>query len=664
MPALLAGSAIFVSAFLLFQLQPMIAKAILPWFGGSAAVWGTCLMFFQAVLFLGYLYAHWLTHQVSPKWQWRVHGLLLLASVALLPVLPSAAWKPSGTEDPSSRILLLLSATVGLPYFLLSSTSPLLQAWYSRTQGGALPYRYFALSNLASLVALLSYPTLVEPWTSLRGQGWAWSAGYVLYAIGCITAGWFASRHFWLAETASQSSDAAPTLGSRLLWVLLAAFASTLSLAVTNHLTQNVAPIPFLWVLPLAVYLITFILCFERDGWYPRKVMLALHGCSLAGLAYLLVKQTPGTSIRLVIPALLAGLFLCCMFCHGELARRKPASTYLTQFYLMIALGGAVGALLVGMVAPIVLLGTYELPLALAACALFTLLLEYKKWWVTDIVWTALGVGVFVAAGVQIQAYKLPARVLMRSFYGGLRVVDTDGARSMVHGVVSHGTQFVSAEKRRAATTYYAPGTGVERTIEAFRHSGQKVGVIGLGVGTLAAYGQPGDIYRFYEINSQVIALANREFTYLKDSRAHIEIVTGDGRLSLEREQPQNFDVLVVDAFSGDSIPVHLLSREAMDLYFRHIKPDGVLAFHVSNTALALAPVVQQLANALGYPALDLHTRQKKDLGRYESEWVVVGRGAELLARPQFEDASRPFQVIAGLRTWTDDYSTLFPILR
>jgi SAM-dependent methyltransferase len=667
MSPLLAGSTIFISAFLLFQLQPMVAKSILPWFGGSAAVWGTCLVFFQVVLFLGYLYAHLLTTKLTAKRQFLVHAVLLLASLTALPILPTAVWKPVGAEEPGVRILLLLTATVGLPYFLLSSTSPLIQAWFSRSNTGALPYRYFALSNFASLAALLGYPVLVEPWTSLRQQNWAWSVGYGVYAVGSVAVAWFASRRTLTTGREVSpvvTTEVAPTTGARLLWMLLAAIASILSLAVTNHLTQNVAAIPFLWVLPLAVYLITFILCFERDGWYPRRVMMTLHGGALAGLSYVLLIQTPETNIRLMIPALLAGLFFACMFCHGELARRKPSSRYLTQFYLMISLGGALGALMVGLVAPIVLVGSYELPLALAGCALFTLLLEYRKWWLTDIVWTAVAVGVLVAATMQVRAYKAPARVLMRSFYGGLRVVDSQDKRAMIHGVVSHGTQFLSEDKKRVATTYYAKGTGVERAIAALRHPGERVGVIGLGAGTLAAYGQAGDSYRFYELNPQVIQLARAEFSYLRDSPAQVETIVGDGRLSLEREAPQNFDVLVIDAFSGDSVPVHLLSREAMTIYLRHLRPDGVLAFHVSNTALSLAPVVHSLARDLGFPALNLHVDPDASTDRSESEWVIVARTPAVLDRAEFRQASRPFLEIAGLKTWTDDYSTLYPILK
>lgn len=668
MSTLLAGGTIFLSAFLLFQLQPMTAKAILPWFGGSAAVWGTCLVFYQAVLFLGYLYAHVLTQKVGQTWQWRIHAILLLASLAFLPVLPSPQWKPAGSDDPALRILVLLTATVGLPYFLLSSTSPLLQTWYSRSKGGVLPYRYFALSNLASLAALLGYPTLVEPWSSLRQQNAGWSGGYLLYAAGCLGAAWTASRYAQV--TAPKPKDAndpadAPSGGDRLMWVLLAAFPSVFSLAVTNHIAQNVAPVPFLWVLPLAVYLITFILCFERDQWGPRGITLTLHGCALAALAVLLlVKPMPNASVLIIVPASLAGLFLCGMFFHGELVRRKPAAAHLTGFYLMIALGGAIGALLAGLLAPALLAGSYDLPVALAACALFTLLLEYKKRWTTDVLWAAVAVGVFVAVGMQIRAYESSASVQVRNFYGSLRVLEQDGMRFLVHGVVSHGSQFLAANRRGVATTYYARGTGIERAIESFRRPGQRVGVIGLGAGTLAAYGRPGDYYRFYEINPQVAELARTEFSYLSDSAAAVDTVIGDGRLSLEREAPQKFDLLVIDAFSGDAVPVHLLSQEAMTLYFRHLRPDGAVAFHVSNEALALAPVVRGLARSLNYAALDLRVSADPQLARYASEWVLVARNAKLLDRREIQAAAQPFAEIAGLRLWTDDYSALLPVLK
>ena len=669
MSALLAGGSIFLSAFLLFQLQPMVAKAILPWFGGSAAVWGTCLMFFQVVLFLGYLYAHWLTKVPARKQVW-VHGALLLASVFVLPVLPGDGWKPGGEQEPIGRILLLLTATVGLPYFLLSSTSPLMQSWYARTQG-ALPYRYFALSNAASLAALLGYPVLVEPYVALRTQGWVWGAAYVAYAGLCGWSAWVASR----AEApepqpvVGQDEHAAPVgrtpgWGDRLLWMMLAGLASVMSLSVTNHISQNVAPIPMLWVLPLAAYLITFIVCFESDRWYTHLRGSILHGAALVGMGYLLTMQTPETNIRLVVPALLAGLFACCLFFHGELARRKPSSEHLTEFYLMLALGGALGAIVVGLAAPLVLAGPYELAVAVAAAGFVTMLMEYRKSLVTDVVWAAVAVGVVVAARAQVLSYQAPAKIQERNFYGTLRVVESEGRRMMIHGIISHGSQFLDAERRGMATAYYAPGTGVERAIEARRRAGERVGVIGLGVGTIAAYGRAGDVYRFYEINPRVLALAEQEFRFLKDSGAEVSTVIGDGRLSLEREPDQDFDVLAIDAFSGDSVPVHLLSREAMQIYMRHLRPDGVLAFHVSNSALSLASVVKRLADDQGYTTLRVSSKLNAKLGRSESDWMLVSRNQDAFEQAEFQGLGSGEPYVAGLKPWTDDYSTLYPILK
>ncbi len=645
----------------------MLAKKILPWFGGSAAVWTTCMLFFQTMLFLGYLYAHWANQRLTPRAQFLVHLAALGASLLLLPVVPSSYWKPAGDEEPVIRILLLLAATVGLPFLLLSTTSPLLQSWYTRVTDGAVPYRYFALSNFASLAALLGYPVFVEPAMSMKSQAWVWSAGYILYASVCGVAAWGASRQANPAvqpRRVPQIREDAPDFSAQLSWFVLAGVASLLSLAATNHLCQNVAPIPFLWVLPLAIYLLTFIVAFDGERWYSRPVMLVLHAGAMAMLGVLITNQTPGTNIRLVIPVVAAGLFLCCMYCHGELARRKPAPSQLTRYYLVIALGGATGALLVGIGAPYYLRGNYEFALALAVCAVFTLFFEYKRSLAVDLMFAAAAVGMVVVATTQVRLITHSSQLMVRNFYGALRVSEGKGTRQLVHGMISHGTQVLDPAKRKTPTSYFAVGTGVQRAIEGLGKPGMKVGVVGLGIGTLATYGKPGDTYRFYELNPQVIDLARAHFQFLKDSQAKVEIALGDGRLSLERDAPQNFDLLVIDVFSGDAIPVHFLSREAFELYFRHIREDGILAMHVSNLALNIAPVVKKLADSGGWPSLRFHNAPDPSVHRGEAEWVLVARKAAVLERAGLPAAANPPATLAGLRMWTDDYSALISILR
>ncbi len=659
----MCGATIFLSAFLLFQVQPMLAKRILPWFGGVAGVWSTCLLFFQGALFLGYLYAHVIVKRLSPRAQFRTHVATLAVSALFLPVIPSAAWKPSGQEEPILLILSLLVATIGLPFLLLSSTSPLVQSWYARVSSGALPYRYFALSNLASLAALLTYPTLVEPYLPMQSQAILWSAAYALYLV---LAGWTAwgARNAAAAAAETPVASARPTNSMRVSWLALAFCASAISISATNHLCQNVAAIPLLWVVPLSAYLLTFILCFEREGWYPRKPMLALFVAAMAGMGWLISKQTPETDIRLIIAAVSAGIFLCCMVCHGELVRRKPAHEHLTEFYLMISLGGVLGAIVVGLGAPYLLRGNHEFPFALAACAITILFLEYRRSALGDVLWASVAVGTLAVAMFQVQLSAVNARVQARNFYGGLRSVDRDGYRILVHGVINHGQQVLDPQRRLHPTTYYARGTGVELAIEALRKPAQRVGIIGLGAGTLAAYGKPGDYYRFYELNPQVLHLARTEFTFLREAQANTEVILGDGRLSLERETAQNFDVLVVDAFSGDSIPVHLLSREAFELYLRHIRPGGILALHISSQILRIPPVVERAVQSLGLHSLYIHNAPDPNVYRSEAEWMLVARRPDDLRRPPLENA-RPTQVAyAGVRLWTDDYSALIPILK
>lgn len=672
--ALFAGT-IFISAFLLFLVQPLVAKQILPWFGGSAAVWSVCMVFFQVALLAGYAYADWVSRRLQPRTQAKLHGALLLASLAFMPVLANASWKPGGGEEPTLRILGLLVATIGLPYFLLSTTGPLVQAWITRTPWGAQVYRYFSLSNLASLAALLCYPVLIEPHSTVRQQAWAWSAGYGLFVLLCaVTAIYIAARWPAAMPAAAQAGagaapaggpDAKPRVIDQLLWLLLPALGSWLLLAVTNHVTQNVAPVPFLWVLPLSVYLLSFILSFESDRWYRRAVVLPLTAAMLALCAYGL-QDSIGSSLRTGLPIYLAGLFLLCLCLHGETARLRPASAYLTRFYLMLSLGGAAGGALVGLVAPHVLPTFYELGIGLVLCALAAALVwRHRRMGVLASLAMAACCGWFLAEELRDDAR---ARRMDRNFYGAMMVVDSgilpdDRVRRLYHGATLHGEQYLSPANRRWPGSYYSSSSGVGRAIEAAPAGPRRVGLIGLGAGTLAAYGRPGDVYRVYEINPRVFELADTEFSYLRDSEARIERVLGDARLALEREAPQGFDLLAVDAFSADSVPAHLLTVQAMDIYLRHMKPGGVIAFHVSNRYLHLDAVVAKLAQVRS-----LHTALIDDdpeaVDAERSIWMLVASDAQALQREPVRGVATQPEPASGLAPWTDDFNNLFSVLR
>jgi len=670
---------ILLSAFLLFQVQPIIAKMILPWFGGSAAVWTVCVLFFQLLLVAGYLYSHWLIRGLSSRAQSVVHIAMLAAAVAALPILPDATWKPVGEADPSFRILGLLAASVGLPYFLLATTSPLVQAWYARARAGAMPYRLYALSNLGSMLALVSYPFVVEPWLPTRWQALGWSAAFVAFAAVCGALAWQARA--LPAEVRSGVDDppvAPPRLASYALWAGLAAGASILLLAVTSHLSQNVAPIPFLWVLPLALYLLSFILCFEGRGWYQRRHYLPLAAAGFVGVCVTLHRAYHNPQLWLMIPLYCATLFVACMVCHGELARLKPHPRHLTAFYVAIAAGGALGGAFVGLVAPRVFPDLYELPVGMVITAILVALViagdraGFRSWGArrAALGGTALFAGGLAAALVWIYAdLASGTRVLARNFYAALRVSDSgtglEEARLLTHGTITHGKQFRDPTRRDWRTTYYGETSGVGRAIEVFRAAGPvRIGVIGLGTGTLAAYGRAGDTVRMYEINPQVIELALREFTYLTDSKAEIEIVLGDARLSLEREAAQGFDVLAVDAFSSDSIPVHLLTAEAFEVYFRHLKPGGILAVHISNRYLDLKPVLKEAAARFGKSVRLVDDDSDVDRGTYGTTWVLFADAPDVFAREPLKGAADPLETDRSIRVWTDDYSDLYGILK
>jgi hypothetical protein len=645
--------------------QPIIAKQILPWFGGSAAVWTTCLVFFQSVLLAGYAYADWTT-RLGPRRQAMLHVALLVISLACLPILASSGWKPQGDEQPILRILLLLGATIGLPYFLLSTTTPLLQAWYWRRFRTVVPYRLFALSNLASLLALLGFPVLLEPAFDLKTLGWAWSFLFAAFALLCAGTAWLSMNGF--DPEARSSVEGAPGVAvkTQLRWLALAAMGSVMLLAVTNHVTQNISSVPFLWVLPLALYLVSFILAFDHPRWYIRPAFVA----ALVVLVPLMAYAIPSLDLRLAAPLYFVGLFAACMVCHGELARLKPDPAHLTRFYLMISLGGAAGAVLVAIVAPLVLAGYFELGIALIALGAVIILIRKLRW---------LGVAVTVASAVFVvrgaQEYTDGVRVMERDFYGVVRTVDHPSPvpyRSMYHGGIMHGGQLLGDSFRNTPADYFGPGSGYGRVFASLREMEPKkplaVGVIGLGAGVIAAWMKPGDRLVFYEISPRVVDIARREFTFLQDTSAKTEVVLGDGRLSLEREPPRGYDVLGIDAFSGDSIPMHLVTREAMAIYLKHLKPDGVIVFQATNRFIDLLPVVKRLAAEFGLEAVNVSdVPEGEDGAEYwysSTDQIIVTRNARLLAWPRIAEAAEEIADRPGLPTFTDAHHNLLKILK
>jgi hypothetical protein len=689
---ILYAATIFVSAFLLFLVQPVIAKQILPWFGGTAAVWTTCLVFFQTALLLGYFYSDWTTRNLKPKTQAIVHLVLIAIAIGLLPIIPADAWKPAGDEAPTLRIILLLIATIGLPYFLLSTTSPLIQAWFAKSYPERSPYRLFALSNLASMIALLGYPFLFEPNIATRQQALGWSIGFGVFAALIAGAAWFAlkTQREVATEVAAVLEDAiAPTWPQKFTWIILSGLGSVLLLAISNHLTQNISSIPLLWVVPLALYLLTFILTFDAkdkdSGWYQRKFMLPLLATMLVAMAWTLADSSLHFHLKWQIGIFSAGLFIACMFCHGELVQRKPHPKFLTTFYLMISIGGAFGAALVGIVAPLTLPAYFELEFAMVAVALVATWLtigmfrgdaangdDAKRDW---IFYTATTTGTVVTAfciGATIyttQQYKDDVIYMSRNFYGTLRVKEYNPPsveyrrRSLIHGAILHGDQYMDPPYNRSATTYYKTKSGIGLTLLAKeKNPNRRVGLIGLGAGTLAAYGNKGDVFRFYDINPTVVEIAKRDFRFLSDTEATIEIGLGDARLNLEREAPQNFDVLAIDAFSSDSIPVHLITLEALDIYAKHMKPDGVIAFHVSNRFLDLKPVVQMIAEKRGFHVA--WVRDQYEDGSTSSDWVLVTKDKPFLLKPDIVNATYIIPPEPGWRIWTDDFNNLLQVLK
>ncbi|MEZ6059920.1 MAG: fused MFS/spermidine synthase [Planctomycetaceae bacterium] len=689
-PAVVACFAVtvFLSAFLLFQVQPLISKFILPWFGGSPAVWTTCMLFFQSLLFLGYTYAHLLTTRLSTRNQVIGHVLLMVAAAAMLPITPGAEWKPAGDAPPVLSILTLLTACVGLPYFVLSSTGPLLQKWFSQTRTDGSPYRLYALSNAGSLLALLSFPFVVEPAWSSQQQTLIWSWSFGMFVLSCTACSVLVSRYgkhgCTLADGTDDDCESGPvTAGDRWTWFGLACAASVMLLATTNHVCLDIATVPFLWILPLVLYLLSFILTFDSDRWYSRR----WFGWSLLAFSSAAIVMVVAEHVSAVPQIIIHFGAMFCMFmvCHGELVLRKPGTRQLTQFYLIISAGGACGGLLIALVAPVVFPVYLEYPLGLVACVGMSLSMvrRSQSGFIPTVstgrpspVQTVVMLSV-IAAVVGMGGYArnilLSENSVIRNFYGVLRVEtgevelpDSDNGpeemRQLTHGRTLHGRQFMSEKRRRQPTTYYTTDSGIGLAMQdVLQGPERRVGVVGLGVGTLAAYGRPGDHFVMYEINDAVIRLASEKFTFLKDSPADVELVLGDARLSMEHESPRQFDLLVLDAFSSDAIPTHLMTAEAMQIWMKHVKPDGKLAFHISNRFFDLAPLVRGMAAEHGFQTIRITVTEPGTLQRSSSIWILLSREpfshALLSARDREADDSRRI-------LWADDHVNLLQILR
>ena len=704
--ALPFGLTLFAGAFLLFQVQPIIGKVILPWYGGTAAVWTTCMLFFQAVLLLGYLYAHGLetwarAGGAADRGPRRgpgglslptlVHLSLLALSLLFLPITPGAEARPTGSEAPTLGILRLLATTIGLPYFTLATTSPLVQAWFARglaSHGRALgpralaassPYRLFAVSNLGSLLGLIAYPLVVERLWSTSIQSLVWSGLYVLYvgAIGYLA--WSVPAPSDAGSAASSTTANAPPPGVRrhLGWVALATCPSILLLALTSHLTENIAPMPLLWVAPLAAYLGSFILCFDHPRGYRRGLFLPLMPLALGTLGVLPSLNVSALPLLVSLPLHLAGFFVLCVVCHGELSRLRPDASALTAYYLTIAVGGVMGGLFVGLFAPAFFNSTYEYSIGLVLTALVTsvVVIRHHGFRAPDtrryaMLGSSLFVVVLLAVRVVDHGNKGAAAVIsVRDFYGPLRVLEggTGDAsfRTLMHGQIIHGRQYTHPDWQDWPIAYYAWEGGLGRTMLAQSGRGPlHVGVAGLGAGTIVSYGRSGDTYRLYELAPLVVTLARQVFTFLERTPAHVEVVLGDARLSMEREASQGFDVLVLDAFSGDAVPLHLLTLEAFDTWFRHLKPGGVLVVDVTNRFLDLAPVVAAAARFHGRPARLVQIARDLERQVFGSAWVLVTANSDLFNDEHLRDVVTEIAVPDDLRPWRDDDSSMLSALK
>ena len=668
-----------LGAFLLFQVQPVISKFILPWFGGSPGVWTTCMLFFQVLLFGGYGYAHFLASK-RPRTQALVHGFALLLAALCLPIEPDAALQPSGNEEPVARILWLLLRTVGLPYLVLAATSPLLQVWFSHQFPNRSPWRLYSLSNIGSLAALLTYPVLIETrWTD-QEQTRIWSWTFVLFALLMGVCAWSNRVRPEVitpegdAHPLAATHEGQPTWRRRALWLLMPAFASVMLLATTNHLCQNVAVIPFLWIAPLSLYLVSFIICFDHPRWYLRTAWAAatLVLILLTSAIYNVDEISVGFVTELVV--LLGAMFGICMVCHGELARLKPGTRHLTSYYLHMSAGGAVGGLTVSLVAPLIFNTFFEWPLSLVLGFLMVSWVILRALDLRGVVRVAWIITCLALCGVLVHWEMNYGERLVRhrDFYGLLSVAEHEDeesheiVRSFISGTIRHGRQDMREGHRRDQLSYYHADAGSGIALKhAMAQPDARVGVVGMGAGCVAAYGEKGQTFRFYELNPAAEKLALKWFTFVSDLQARggkYEIALGDARLTLKHEPPQNYDLLMLDAFSGDSVPMHLLTIEAFRMYLTHLKPNGVIVANVTNRAVNLAPVLGRIADELGLHHVRIAHIPTEDVYLYPTDYVLISSD-EAFIRAQ-KASEPPWAVrIENPPLWTDHHHNLFDIL-
>ena len=702
----LGTATIFAGAVLLFSLQPLVGKIVLPRFGGSAAVWSVCLVFFQTALLAGYVLAYGIA-RLQPKQQIATYALLWLLAALVASVPVGEVWRLTWFGNPAGELLVKLVRFVALPCVLVSSVSILVQVW-ARLAGVKDPYAFYAVSNVGSLGALLAYPTLVEPNLSVPASATVWTWGFrivALLVVGLSAAVWLARPSHAITGDVPEEDAPAPRWRMAIAWMFLSAVGSGLLVSFTSRITQDIAPIPMLWVIPLSLYLLTFIICF--GGMYRREWILPLALLAFALHTFISLRygwgdlgfvrtvfgrtfEVSGITVGLVLAS--SAFFLLVMLLHGELYALRPAARYLSRYYVAIAAGGAVGGAFVSLAAPYLFKLQYEYPLLLALALAVILVVTHvhnvrllQNYWLNaaatvGIIVTGIGFTIGRMAAPQALLGSDTKIVYYRNIYGPMRVEITPERKSFLHATTIHGTQLTAENAALRPISYYsdqsAVGVVYRHLTEVEKRTPLKIGAIGLGVGTLAAYARsapyadaaPGErAVVFYELDPQVAEIARTHFTYLTQGNPNVPAIHfGDGRTTLEQQPPQGFDMLVVDAFTGDGIPIHLLTREALELYLRHIQPEGAILFHISNRYLRLESVIGNAAHALGLEALTVdHSAEGDDLD--SSTYIVVSRRKLPLATQKWEGGG---QTTVGttirdsaLRVWTDDYSNLFSVL-